>query len=615
MNRAQLPQSAGPRWLALAALGLTVLSGCQAEVLDPNSNAMAGSGAVGTGASAGLAGSTATGGMAGAGVGGAGGSTAGAAGSGAGAGGGGAGVPVGCTDSDVITAKRIVRLTFNQITSTIRDVIDPTIASEITTDFDIPDATHRTFPPLASPREGATVTDSQYQLGDNIAQAVGDYVEENFATVVTECAGTPADACAQAYILRVAARAFRRPLTDAESTRLTSVYTAVKSNMGTVENATRFAIYAVFNSPLFLYRTEFGAEGQAVGGALNPYELASQIALFLTDAPPDQALLDAAGNGSLATVEGMTAQVDRLLSLPATKANLESAMFSYLALTSLETVIITDDAFTTGVRNSMYHEGELFLRNALWSGPLAGLLTSRQTFINSQLAPIYGVTPPTQVDADGFGLVELPATRAGILTLTPFLSARTRPDLPSVIGRGLAVNAAFLCAQNPPFPEDPAIVAEVEAASEALAEESERVRAEYRATTALCAGCHIGFDAYGLALTNFDGIGRYITVDPQNRPIDASVTLPPDAGGGTAANAAEMATLLSQSSGVTKCMARNFLAYALADEARGRVEVAGCAAQKVAETFAASPDKSFTSLVRAVALSNTVSQRVAGGAQ
>ena len=62
-------------------------------------------------------------------------------------------------------------------------------------------------------------------------------------------------------------------------------------------------------------------------------------------------------------------------------------------------------------------------------------------------------------------------------------------------------------------------------------------------------------------------------------------------------------------------MARNFLAYALADEARGRVEVAGCAAQKVAETFAASPDKSFTSLVRAVALSNTVSQRVAGGAQ
>jgi hypothetical protein len=62
-------------------------------------------------------------------------------------------------------------------------------------------------------------------------------------------------------------------------------------------------------------------------------------------------------------------------------------------------------------------------------------------------------------------------------------------------------------------------------------------------------------------------------------------------------------------------MARNFLAYALADEAKGRVEVEGCAAKTVADTFAASPDQTFTSLVRAVAISNTLSQRVAGGTQ
>jgi hypothetical protein len=82
---------------------------------------------------------------------------------------------------------------------------------------------------------------------------------------------------------------------------LLTVYTEVTGKGGTVEEATQFAVNAIFDSPSFLYRTEFGAS--AAEGPLTPYELASQLSYFVTDGPPDDQLLAAAAQNMLSTPE------------------------------------------------------------------------------------------------------------------------------------------------------------------------------------------------------------------------------------------------------------------------------------------------------------------------
>ncbi len=515
----------------------------------------------------------------------------------------------------------MVRLTFNQIAASIRSIFGNAEADAIAQTYEIGDLTHRTFPPLANPREGSSITDANWQSGDHIANDLGDYVFENFATV-TGCTATPTDACARAYVARLAEEAYRRPLTTEETMRLMDgVYTPIAPGGGTdtemtIQEAVRYSVYAIFESPQFLYRTEFG-DAAANAGGLQPYEVASQLSFFLADGPPDQPLLDAAAAGNV----NVASQVDRLLATDPVKTNLAAAMFAYFTLPVLEVVNIDPmktPAWTEGLRASMYHEAELFLQDNLWSGPLDGLLTSRETVVNSNIATLYGVQfPPAGVtpDADGFAPIQLPADRAGLLTLSGFLTEKSNPDAESVVRRGLLVNGTILCGDNPPFPDDQATLDKIAAAAAVLMDASERERADYRATTPPCNGCHTGFDPYGLSLENYDLVGRYRTMDEQGRPIDATTTLPENAGSVMVTSPVEMANALVASGAFGTCLASNLLAYALAEippTADTSLATTGCATGAVATGFNASGTKSFSDLARSIALSNTLMTRSAG---
>lgn len=541
----------------------------------------------------------------------------GASGAGTGAmasGGTGGSTPLGdCQGVEVAVPKRLVRLSFNQIASSVRALTSDALAATIAATYEVGDSLHRTFPPLASPREGSTLTDSSWAKSDKIAADVGKYLFDNVATA-TSCGAAPSAECASAFVLGFAERAFRRPLKDAEKANLTAVLSAVTSAGGGAREQLQYGVYAVLESPHFLYRTEIG-HSPVEAGPLASYEIASQLSFFLTDGPPDQPLLDAAAQGALSTPEQVSAQVKRILALPASRQNLQDAMFSYFGLYGLEKVVVDSPDFTDAARNSMLRESELFLGNNLWAPKLSNLLTSRQSTINATLAPLYGLAAPTAgLDANGFGLVELPPTRAGILTNLGFLTARSRPDQPSVVGRGLLVNAALLCAQNPPFPEP--LADQIAAASAMLEHATERAKSEYRTTTPLCATCHERFDAYGLALGNFDAVGRFTATDPQGRPIDAAVTLPPNAGGAQVADAVSMANALASGGAFATCMAKNVMLYALAEIPTAEVSVAsvsvdGCATRVIAANFSRTA-QGFADLVEQVAVSSTLGQRSAG---
>lgn len=520
-----------------------------------------------------------------------------------------------CSGSDLTASKRIVRLSFNQLANSIGSLVSSALTTKLIDAHDILDLSHRAFPPLQSPREGNSITDATWKTIDAMASDAGKYVFDNFATV-TSCGANPTDACAQQYLSNLAKKAYRRAPTQAEQARLTSLYTtALKTGAGaTIQEAVQYGVYAILQAPQFVYRTEFGADWKA-DGSLTGSEMASQLAYFLTDTLPDQELLDAAAQNKLASADGIAAQVERILKTDAARKNLQGAMMSYFAYPQLESVKIDDATFTDGLRNSMYHEAELFLQNTLWTGRVTDILLSRKTTINASLAKIYGITQfpaGATLDADGFGLVDLPANRMGLITQAGFLTTRSRPDKTSVVGRGLLIKNALLCTDTPPPPDS--ISDKIAEVTNANSDASERELADIRATMVPCNNCHLTFDAYGLSVDSYDVIGRFRSQDPEGRPIDTSVTLPKQIGGGTAKDALEVAQKIAASGGFAKCMGRNLINYALADVSAGAADLESCSTEHVAEAFEKS-DQSFSSLIKSVATSATFANRSKGVTQ
>jgi hypothetical protein len=510
--------------------------------------------------------------------------------------------------------KRLVRLSLGQIRNAMGALTDETEAALLTTTYELLEPEQRTFPPLASPREGSAFIPTVWATSDGMAADVGSYALEHLDEL-SGCGATPSEACVRRFLPELAERAYRRPLTSEDEASLLQVVSEVLTDGGTPADALRYGVYAVFESPQFLYRTELGVD-PAAAGPLTSAEMASQLSFFLTDGPPDQQLLEAAAADELTDPGRIAAEAERLLKTPAAQQNLEAALFAYFRLSNLDTVVIDDRAFTPGVRGSMHREAQLFFANTLWSGPFSELLASRHTTIDASLAPLYGLDtfPPagSQLDADGFALVDLPDERAGLLTQLGYLTARSRPDSAWVVGRGLAVNAEVLCGENPPFPVGlPDALRDVPN----LANATEREKSEYRTTTTPCAPCHVLFDPYGLALENFDLLGRYVTQDSQGRPIDARVTLPPLAGGQEVQSAAEMARALAARPAFRACMTKNLMAYALAESPNDSssapsLATNGCAPRAVADKLAW-PGATFSELVTGIASSDTLRLRAA----
>jgi hypothetical protein len=521
-------------------------------------------------------------------------------------------LPENCEGTTTLAApKRMVRLTFNQLANSVRSLFGDALADDVIETFEIGDLSDRDFPPLSSPREGSLFIDAVWQSSDAIAQKVGQYVLDNFASV-TGCSDPPTTECGKAYVTSLAERAFRRPLDERESTRLLQVVDEALAAGATVQEATQYGSYAVMQSPHYLYRTEFGTN-VTLEETLSPHELASQLAFFITDAPPDQDLLDAAASGALATPDALRQQADRLLLTPTARANLQAAVFAYFEVPALYSVVIDPavaPSFTDGLRNAMYRETELFINHHLWNGGLNDLLLSRTTFVNQSLANLYQVAYPpagSTPDADGFAMAELAENRSGLLSNAGFLTARSRPDVPSVVGRGILVNATILCAEVPVFPEDLADV--IDETNAALEGASEREKADLRMTTPPCFTCHRNIDPYGLALDNFDVIGTYRAADPEGRPISAAVELPD---GVTTNTLPELASHVALSGQFATCMAKHFVDYSLA-EVSVDLPADSCAVKAVMDRFNTTP-QTFSDLIREIAASSTFAARLAGAA-
>ena len=325
-------------------------------------------------------------------------------------------------------------------------------------------------------------------------------------------------------------------------------------------------------------------------------------------APPDDELMAEASAGTLSSPDTLRTQAERLLARPEAREYLQTLILASFGIPNVYTVVLTDPAATQVAKNSMVLGAQLFISDVLWSGaPVSDLLTSQSTFVNEVIAPFYGVDPPATVDADGFGKVQLPADRAGLLTNVGFLTSTARPDFPSVVGRGIKVVDEILCVARAPFPDN--LGDAIEEFNAGLEGASEREKAEARFGNPTCGGCHSNTDPYGLSLFSYDEIGRFRTTDPEGRAIDASVALPASLGSVTVTSAAEMAQVIADSGAFLGCVAGNLMEDSIGE---GTVLATDCAAQAVMSELDARGSQTFTDLVREVSVSRTMTYRRGG---
>jgi hypothetical protein len=215
-------------------------------------------------------------------------------------------------------------------------------------------------------------------------------------------------------------------------------------------------------------------------------------------------------------------QAARLLQLPAAQTSLKQFVNGWLEVDGLRTKTKDNNVFnlTPALRDAMIQETEqTFLDAFNTGGDVAKLLTTKQTFVNGALSSFYGLSGGP--GGDGFSKFDLQGSNraAGVLGQGAFLTQHAQPENSSPVQRGRTIRERLLCGEIPPVPKD--LNTNLGAASSFS---NNRQRFEQHSKDAACVGCHQLFDPVGFAFENYDGFGRYRSMDGGS-PVNATGTL------------------------------------------------------------------------------------------
>jgi mono/diheme cytochrome c family protein len=335
-------------------------------------------------------------------------------------------------------------------------------------------------------------------------------------------------ACARQIAENLARRAFRRPITTADLNRLMPFYETERRSGGTFDQGVEQIVAAVLVSPQFLYRSIKGGSTEV---PLSDLELASRLSFFLWNTGPDEELLTLAAAKGLTRPGIMEKQVRRMLADPKASSLVSSFAMKWLDLTTLDQVVPDPTLFPEFakardaelLRRDFSTEAEAFI-GSLFSDDrsVVELLTADYTFLNERLARHYGVPGVTGAQFRKVALVD--KARFGLLGKGAVQMRTSYGDRTSPVLRGAWVLEKLM--GTPPTPPPPDTATDL---SQKVGEQPKTVRArlEQHRENPTCRTCHGVIDPIGLALENFDAIGRWRTTDNQAKvPIDANTVLP-----------------------------------------------------------------------------------------
>jgi hypothetical protein len=470
--------------------------------------------------------------------------------------------PSACT-ADLVKASAVRRLSHTEYNRTVRALFP---ALDITTQGFAADLPIHGFENNADAMNASPVLVEQYA---DAAGRIAEIAAEN-SDAILPCAPDGNDpACASDFIATFGRDAFRRPLSSEEQTRYEGFFGQQMAELG-FDAAVELTVQAFLMSPQFLYRLELGQSDEEPGQvvALDDYAMASRLSYLVLQSMPDAELFAAAEQGRLHTQDQIEAQTRRMLGTEAATAALVDYSRQWLNFDRL----LTEDkdpgmfpAWNDGLQAAIREESDRFVAHVFGqqgTGSINELLTSNVSFVNAELAQLYGV----DVSGNGWQQVSLPSQeRAGLLTRANFLASRAHATNGSPPLRGVAVLDQLLCSRPPPPP--PTVNTSL-SPNDSDAPVTNRQLFEARTGVSACLGCHKSINGIGYGLEAFDSIGRFRTTD-NGFPVDASGELVSTINAdGPYNGAVELSQKLGTSEQVERCAVTNMYRYAMARDTK-----------------------------------------------
>jgi len=327
-------------------------------------------------------------------------------------------------------------------------------------------------------------------------------------------------ACATDILRRLATQAYRGPVRD-DLNDLLSFYQQARNDGGTFDDGIRFGVQGILANPRFMFRVEQAPPAASPAYRVADGDLASRLSFFLWGTLPDQELLKVVRDGTLGSPAVFDRQVKRMVADPRSRALSTRFAAQWLRLQDADKVRPDGLLFTNWdnkLTESFVEETELFFDSIVRENrSVLDLITADYTYVDERLARHYGIPG---VSGPGFRRVTLPEPRRGLLTQGSILLLTSVADRTSPVQRGKWVLQVLLGSPPPPPPPNVPALEDTKGAADGRFL-SVRERMEQHRSNPACQSCHRVIDPIGLALENFDVVGRYRSKD-NGVPVDST---------------------------------------------------------------------------------------------
>lgn len=304
---------------------------------------------------------------------------------------------------------------------------------------------------------------------------------------------------AEAILRPIAARAWRRDVVDGELDTIVQLVQSRAKQLGDVE-ALKEGIVAVLVSPSFLLiNPEVGNAGD---------RFATKLSYFLKSTSPDDRLRKLTNSGTLNTFNKVRKEVSHQLTQTSTDEFLKEFPQAWLQLDRISFMAPDPVVFPLfdrkRIAEDMTSEALALFRHAIENNtPIPELLTADYSFVNADLAKVYGIENVPHDSVLRKHVFE-DGRRGGLLGMGAFLTLTADSLGTSPIHRAVYVMENFMGIEPTPPPADVKItepdVRQAKSIREILA---------LHASDKTCASCHKTIDPYGYAFENFGPMGEW----------------------------------------------------------------------------------------------------------
>lgn len=419
---------------------------------------------------------------------------------------------------------------------------------------------------IATGASTSAVSPAGLEQFDAIARAIaGQVFDEAHRKIFVTC--TPKDQkqpdpdCARKVLTPIGRYAFRRPLTLDEQSGYVQMAGDSATQTGSFYSGLELALAAMLVSPNFLYVIESGEVDPQRPEELRlaNYSRAARLSFLLWNTTPNDALLKAAAQDHLTDDAQLTAIATKMVDSPRLEDGVRAFFADMLLFEKFDEIAkdpLVYPRFNPTVASAL---PEQMLRMIIdhvvtRDGDYRELFTTRRTFMNRALGPLYNVPVRSR---DGWEPYEFApeSGRAGLLSQAGFLALYSHSGRSSPTLRGRAVRELLLCQPVPNPPGNVNFTAVQDTNNQVL--RTARARLNAHNTDPVCSACHKITDPIGLPLEPFDGIGAYRRLE-NNAEIDTTGTFE----GANFVGAAGLGQALAATQSTTECVAGRALEYA-----------------------------------------------------